>query len=279
MKKIKIITLFSFLFIALFTQYSHANATSSVKIYSVKKHRIIEFNGLPPHNKIVSENKLNPNKIKKKPYKIAIPLIPKYNPRPTYLKNAAFGVALDGILFDSTPDYYWKNKKTLNWPFNPMATKNYHKIDSFNGHPSKEGTYHYHGIPHILINNNNNQVFLGYAADGFPIYNQYIKKKQSYKLKPSYRIKRGNRVTGPKGKYTGLYINDFEYVPGLGDLDECNGYFGSTKEYPQRTYMYILTDTYPHMPPCFRGTPHLSILKVKKQQVVPKKNIMRNANY
>ncbi|HAA22158.1 MAG TPA: hypothetical protein DCP28_26600, partial [Cytophagales bacterium] len=57
------------------------------------------------------------------------------------------------------------------------------------------------------------------------------------------------------GDYDGTYIQDFEYVQGLGDLDECNGRFGKTPEYPEGTYYYVLTADFPVIPACFVGTP------------------------
>ena len=39
----------------------------------------------------------------------------------------------------------------------------------------------------------------------------------------------------------GTYVQDFEYVAGLGDLDEHNGRVCVTPEYPQGTYAYFVT--------------------------------------
>jgi hypothetical protein len=39
----------------------------------------------------------------------------------------------------------------------------------------------------------------------------------------------------------GYYIEDFEYIAGLGDLDEHNGRFCVTPEYPSGTYAYFVT--------------------------------------
>ena len=47
-------------------------------------------------------------------------------------------------------------------------------------------------------------------------------------------LKRG----GDQG-YNG--IDDWNYVGGMGDLDECNGRWGPTPEYPEGTYYYVST--------------------------------------
>ena len=39
----------------------------------------------------------------------------------------------------------------------------------------------------------------------------------------------------------GTFAEDYEYVKGSGDLDEFNGRFTKTSEYPQGTYAYFLT--------------------------------------
>ena len=56
-------------------------------------------------------------------------------------------------------------------------------------------------------------------------------------------------------------MQDYEYSAGLGNLDECNGRSGVTPEFPNGTYHYVLTDTFPYIPRCFRGTPDPSFAR------------------
>ncbi len=49
-------------------------------------------------------------------------------------------------------------------------------------------------------------------------------------MKSSYELKNGE--TGYNG------IDDYKYTPGLGDLDQCNGHFGPTPDFPQGIYHY-----------------------------------------
>jgi len=78
-------------------------------------------------------------------------------------------------------------------------------------------------------------------------------------MKSSYQLKSGNRpgdgITAPCDVYNGIYSNDYEYISGLGTLDEANGRIGVTPEYPSGTYYYIITDDFPSIPRCFTGTP------------------------
>ena len=78
-------------------------------------------------------------------------------------------------------------------------------------------------------------------------------------MTPSYQLKSGDRPgdgsSAPCGTYNGVYSNDYEYVNGLGTLDEANGKTGVTPEYPLGTYYYVVTDDFPSVPRYFRGTP------------------------
>ena len=46
---------------------------------------------------------------------------------------------------------------------------------------------------------------------------------------------------------------DYEYVEGLGDLDQCNGRFGVTPEFPEGIYYYVVTDDFPFFTRCLKG--------------------------
>ena len=89
---------------------------------------------------------------------------------------------------------------------------------------------------------------IGWAYDGHPIYGPYGYKDAENKnpfneyklLSTSYRKKSGrisllDGLTDPLG----TYVEDFEYVEGLGDLDEYNGRFCVTPEFPNGTYAYF----------------------------------------
>jgi hypothetical protein len=53
----------------------------------------------------------------------------------------------------------------------------------------------------------------------------------------------------------GTFMQDYEFVAGFGDLDECNGRFGVTPEFPKGVYHYYVTETYPYIQRCVKGTP------------------------
>ena len=75
-------------------------------------------------------------------------------------------------------------------------------------------------------------------------------------LTSSYQLKEGarpNGADGPGGTYDGTFVQDYEYVAGSGDLDECNGRITVTPDFPDGTYAYFLTDDWPVIPRCVKG--------------------------
>jgi hypothetical protein len=158
-------------------------------------------------------------------------------------------------------------------------------FDACLGHPAPNGEYHHHVNPACLYNASDGTVhapLLGYAFDGFPIYGAYGYANPDgtggiTRIRSSYRLRDitsrttlpdGTALTpgqyGPAigGQYPlGAFIEDHEYVPGLGDLDEHNGRFCVTPDYPDGTYAYFVTldengdPAYPYvLGPTYYGT-------------------------
>ena len=85
---------------------------------------------------------------------------------------------------------------------------------------------------------------LGYAYDGNPIYGPYANVDGALKyIESSYKPLSGQRPDGPNiSKFpAGFFIEDFTYIEGFGDLDEHNGRFAATPEYPNGVYAYYTT--------------------------------------
>lgn len=99
-------------------------------------------------------------------------------------------------------------------------------------------------IPQILLHS----PILGYAYDGNPIYGPYgysspLDNTSSIQRMQSSYILKSNRIGGPG---TDLYplgslVEDYVYSHRYGTLDENNGRFCITPEYPQGTYAYFIT--------------------------------------
>jgi hypothetical protein len=247
--------------------------------------RIITANSIPNHNVGLFGpvmGSLNPNSISPQNETYTIPLNPieaneftsllgtsGTNLGPQYSFGILFnGVELDPVAAEPFP-HEGRNSPNVNWVWNLEALNVNLGVDCNNAHVQPNGKYHYHGTPTSYLNSLNTSsttmTLIGYAADGFPVYYKYAYSlannsssdisimTSSYQLKPGNRP--GNGTTVPCDIYNGIYSNDYEYVYGLGTLDEANGRNGVTPEYPNGTYYYVITDEFPSIPRFLRGIP------------------------
>ena len=133
------------------------------------------------------------------------------------------------------------------------------KLGVCHGHAAQGGTYHYHAdancmhwhpgegeditdydksTPQVVAPNTydgNHSKVIGVAFDGYPIYGfwGYDENMTVTEMFSSYELKDGE--TGYNG------IDDYKYTPGLGHLDECNGHYGPTPDFPDGIYHYHST--------------------------------------
>ncbi len=85
---------------------------------------------------------------------------------------------------------------------------------------------------------------IGWAFDGFPIYGMYGYDENGnvQAMTSSYAITSTDDCEETSNDCQGYNgIDDWNYVDGLGDLDQCNGRFGPTPEYPEGIYHYVST--------------------------------------
>tara|TARA_B100001113_G_scaffold114583_1_gene93275 strand:+ start:527 stop:1303 length:777 start_codon:yes stop_codon:yes gene_type:complete len=242
--------------------------------------RKITANNIPAHNVGLFGNVLgsiNPNAITAQNNSYDIDFTPVKASNKTQLLNNgptySFGILLNGIEVDPVAAEPWPHTKPVtnshNWNWNLEATMVDIGLDCNTAHVQPNGKYHYHGVPGLYLESlspsGSEMLLVGWAADGFPIYYMYgyttanDNSSTIKSLSSSWRMKSGDRPgdgsSAPCGEYTGVYTADYEYVDGLGDLDECNGREGVTPEFPSGTYYYVITNDYPGIPRCFVGTP------------------------
>lgn len=254
--------------------YAAAALKNQVKISIDGDFRFIESNGYPDHEPGQFPNRGNPNTIRAQHYKYRVPVSPKSAAAVTPLRMNPFGVAVNGVPFDPGTAEFWNRNPDSGWRFEALSGKINLGVDDSNAHVQPSGAYHYHGLPIGLIKklgrDKRSMILIGYAADGFPMYESHGYANvddQSSKLKAltsSYRLKSGTRPAGgagPGGRYDGTFVEDWEYVAGAGDLDECNGRSGVTPEYPDGTYYYVVTADFPFIPRNYRGTPDQSFFR------------------
>lgn len=152
------------------------------------------------------------------------------------------------------------------WRYDIGSPLNDFGFDDFMAHIQPGGMYHYHSTPSVLYDidcdGNDPSPVIGFAADGFPVHgpcfddNGTVRPAQS-----SHAVKSGPRqpvagYTTPLAvgnvagtDYDGQFIGDYGYVPGSGDLDECNGMT------VDGSYGYYITGEYPYVVGCYSGEP------------------------
>jgi hypothetical protein len=177
----------------------------------------------------------------------------------TYTALGAIGLWTNGVVIYNAKDgQYWNGTAMVGGIANPGWNRNAYywegiSFDACKGHPGPNGAYHHHVSPSCLYNQNattKHSPIIGFAWDGFPIYGAYaytntngtgaIKRMQSsYVLTTST-----TRAGGPPINATyplGSMCEDYVYTAGAGDLDQYNGRFCKTPEYPAGTYAYFTT--------------------------------------
>ena len=235
--------------------------------------RVITSNGIPAHNTGAFPNRGNPNRIQAQSYRYTVPANPQQNRNSTPL-TGVFGVAINGVPFDPGAAEFYMGQMGSKWQYEPLSGAIALGIDASHAHVQPNGAYHYHGLPSglldsIKLNPKQHSPLVGWAADGFPIYAMYgyadPKNAESkiVNLRSSFQLREGRRPGGrePTGTYDGTFVADYVFVDGSGNLDDCNGRFCVTPEFPQGTFAYFLTQDWPVIPRNFRGTPSQDFAK------------------
>lgn len=191
--------------------------------------------------------------------------------------NYVFGIGLNGVKYDPNSavnfeytDGGGETQTNYDWHYSAYNNFNVVQNNENHAHLNPFGEYHYHGVPTDYFMNSNyygmdgtsHSPIVGYAADGFPIYYKYVFANVNgtggiTSLGSGYSLKSGSREVAddiPQGTYNGDYVEDYQYSDASTDLDECNGRYAVTPDFPSGTYYYVITDNFPYIPRCFKGT-------------------------
>lgn len=261
---------------SVFNSSASVNATATATWACTSTQRKLTANGLPDHAVGTFPNADNPNTIAAQTISVAVPVTPTatsvVTPRVGAMDKP--GIALNGIVFDPGTAGTCNNGGNCQqggatvgeWSLEALGQTAFKwGTDSSNAHVQPNGVYHYHGIPEGLLtklgNGNKAMTLIGWAADGFPIYARYgytTATDASSAVKvvtSSYRLKTAPDANRPATTLyaMGTFTQDYEYVAGAGDLDECNGRTGVTPEFPKGIYHYYATDSFPHLQRCVKG--------------------------
>ncbi|CAI8314507.1 MAG: Uncharacterised protein [Opitutia bacterium UBA7350] len=238
---------------------------------------VVNANAIPEHKVGQFPNRRNPHTIREQKLAFNLPLnpvplkepVPLHNDSGRGAPNTPFGIAANGVLFDPGTAEFYLGDRNADWNYEALSGSVILGLDVHHAHVQPNGSYHYHGLPTGLLKRlklqpDTHSPLIGFAMDGFPIYALYgyrdarDSKSPIVKLRSSWQLKRGERPSNgsnPGGRYDGTFSKDYEYIQGSGDLDECNGRFTRTKEFPKGTYAYFLTEDWPVIPRYFRAQP------------------------
>lgn len=238
---------------------------STAAVSCTSTQRRFTGNGVPDHKVGAFPNSGNPNTIGAIAVDFSTTVTPSVVSSTGTAVDHILGYAMNSVKFDpSTAESYqnagvWKIE-ALNQTYFKFGT------DTNNAHVQPNGAYHYHGMPEEYITKlgkgTSTMTLVGFAVDGFPIYARYGYKTASDAssgvkvMTSSYRMKSTAASGRPSTSIAamGTFTQDYEYVAGLGDLDECNGRTGVTPEFPNGIYHYYITDSYPYIQRCVKGS-------------------------
>lgn len=187
----------------------------------------------------------------------------------------------DGVAWNPSTNALCGGPGNNKCPGGPLASMDWNRdavlaeragFDCSKGHPAN-GNYHHHQNPSAFkldkqvlstvcnlydadglytINTSEHGPLIGFAYDGFPIYGAYGYAKKDgtggiTRIKSSYQLKNmTKRTNGPDVNNTyplGTFREDYEFITNADEsyLDEHNGRFCITPEYPNGIYCYFAT--------------------------------------
>jgi hypothetical protein len=202
----------------------------------------------------------NPNVAQNQNFVYKITLNPqKNNGTRTAIGLGHIGVLKNGVSIFNANDAQYVNNV---WSRNGYYFE-YPSFDNCIGHPQQQGEYHHHVSPKCLYtqtDSSQHSPVIGFMFDGYPVYGAYGYADTNgtggiRRMRSSYRLRADqSRTKDPYGNTAstagpavstmypmGCLLWDYEYVPGLGDLDSSNGRWCVTPQYPNGTYAYFMT--------------------------------------
>ena len=275
----------------IFNNDESVNAISRYSWTSNGSQRILSGNGIPNHEVGTFPNNNNPNTIREINVNKRFTLCPEIiSESGLEIVGPALAIAyaINSVKFDPGTAGRCNDLGECslaqgqgNWNIEALGHDTFNFGDDMNhAHVQPNGAFHYHGMPELLVDflgDNQGMTLVGWASDGFPVYARYGYSNTNdsnstiKSLIPSYRLKLqpdsnrpmvltslaggpGQGNTSPNTPIAmGAFTQDYEYVEGLGDLDQCNGRFGVTPEFPSGIYYYVVTDDFPFFTRCLKG--------------------------
>ena len=167
--------------------------------------------------------------------------------------NTHIGIAVNGALVFNN-DTGVAIDSSDNWHYNAIF-RNEVGRDSAGGNPDSNNRYGYvQPSPQTVglaeWSSSSHSPIVGWAFDGLPIYGPYgytdrLDNTSAIKrLESGYSLRTESRDTyalGVGGLPTGEFVEDYVWDSATGDLDQFNGRFMVTPEYPSGVWAYVAT--------------------------------------
>jgi hypothetical protein len=194
-------------------------------------------------------------------YEFQIPAAPKPGKEHLRLPASAIGVFVTGVpIWNAFENSSYQGQNL--WHYDTIARSDDGTITATGQlRPETDGLVAPELLRNLLENGSRHSPILGFAFDGYPIYGPWGYANADgtgglKRLRSSYRLRKMSvRAELPDGTELsstqrgpdvsdefplGTFAEDYLYAPGSGDLDEFNGRFAKTPEYPNGTYAYYL---------------------------------------
>ena len=188
-------------------------------------------------------------------------------PQPETGRHARVPLDVMGTFVNGLPIYNHFESLSWNgahlWHYDTVAYNDDGTVTAA-GHPRAELT---HPAPaglleELIRDGSRHSPLIGFGLDGYPVYGPWACARLDgtgglRRMRSSYQLRSiVHREVWPDGTRLmpeqygpdvntmdplGTFAEDYEYVAGSGDLDEFNGRFAITPEYPRGTYAYFMT--------------------------------------
>ena len=251
---------------------STVNLTDSADVLTVctdDDYVYIRANGLASYH--MGPWEMNPNEPAADLHTYRFPLDPQEETgtKTSQPEVGALGIAINGVqLYGIGDARSYKSSTNENagdgdgiWYADAWVSEGATMDAGGNGHADGMSTYHYHANPSALYSDPSTEhsPIIGWAFDGFPIYGPFGYANPMDASSPVVRMESGyelrtmsDRTTLPDGSTStppgpsdfgafplGTYQQDYEFTD-AGDLDEYNGRFCITPDFPSGIYCYFL---------------------------------------
>jgi hypothetical protein len=213
---------------------------------------VVESNGVPTFRVVTGVNTLI-----ERTRRYVIPLVPEEADEVTEIPYLGpIGVSITGL-----PIYAPNEAEDLGYGDAVLDGI----LDACGGHVDPMGTYHFHGRPGCPFDQASDleTSVLGYAFDGYPVMAPLVCLDDSCsvlkKVAGSWQKCTDNSCASVQTRElqsSWSMVNTTQratwdahaFVPGSGDLDQCNGMVGNDGK-----YRYYATDTFPYNLGCYHG--------------------------